>query len=104
MANHHKYKNNYDYQLAMLILNKKFYMTNSSIILTENSSPFSPISVLYYQYYSDIRDITAFKPNDQETQTVVGTHFTPFGTTQKPSLSDYADGIDTLQFLHDLKL
>jgi hypothetical protein len=104
MAAHHKYKNNYDYQLAILILNKKYYMTNSSIILTENPLPFSPISVLHYQYYSDIGDITAFKLNDQEIQTIVGTGLTPFGATQKPSLTDYADGIDTLQFLHELKL
>jgi hypothetical protein len=104
MATHHKYKNNYDYQLALLILNKKYYMTNSSIILTENPSPFSPISVLNYQFYADEGEITAFRPNDQEIQTVVGRQFTPFGATQNPSLSDYADGIDTLQFLHDLKL
>jgi hypothetical protein len=102
MATHHKYKNNYDYQLALHILNKKFYMTNSSIILTEDPSPFSPISVLHYEYYHDLGEITAFKPNDQEIQTMVGTNFTPFGMTQKPALSDYADGIDTLQFLHDL--
>ena len=103
-ATHNKYKNNYDYQLALLILNKKYYMTNSSIILTENPSPFSPISVLHFQYYSDIGEITAFRPNNQEIQTVVGAGFTPFGATQKPSLTDYADGIDTLQFLHNLKL
>jgi len=104
MATHHKYKNNYDYQLALLILNKKFYMTNSSIILTENSSPFSPISVLHYQYYSNSGDITAFSPNNQQIQTVVGAGFTAFGKAQSPTLTDYADGIDTLQFLHDLNL
>ena len=104
IATHHKYKNNYDYQLALLILNKKFYMTNSSIILTENNSPFSPISVLHYEYYSDLGDIAAFRPNNQEIQTIVGAGFAPFGRTQRPSLSDYADDIDTLQFLHDLAL
>ncbi|WP_431211236.1 hypothetical protein ACQ86N_35845 [Puia sp. P3] len=46
-----KYKHNYDYQLTLLILNKKFYMTDGTILLTENESPFSAISVLHYQYY-----------------------------------------------------
>ena len=42
-----KYKHNYDYQLTLLILNKKTYMSNESILLAENESPFSPISVLH---------------------------------------------------------
>ena len=50
---HHKYKNNYDYNLALHILNGKFYMTNESIILFENPSIFSPISQLNYEFYTD---------------------------------------------------
>src|SRR5262249_37969858 len=46
-----KYKHNYDYQLTLLILNKKYYMTNGSILLVESSSPFSALSVLHYEYY-----------------------------------------------------
>ena len=51
LAAHPKYKNNYDYQLTLLILNKKYYMSNESILLSENPSPFSPISVLNYEFY-----------------------------------------------------
>lgn len=46
-----RYKHNYDYQLTLMILNKKPYMSNESILLTESDSPFSPISVLHYTYY-----------------------------------------------------
>jgi hypothetical protein len=46
-----KYKHNYDYQLTLLILNKKTYMSNESILLTEDPSQFSPISVLHYHHY-----------------------------------------------------
>src|SRR5688572_10749601 len=49
---HNKYKNNYDYILALHILNRKFYMTNESIILLENPSIFSPISQLNYEFYA----------------------------------------------------
>ncbi len=54
-----RYKNNYDYQLTLLILNKKYYLSNDSILLTEEASPFSPISVLHYQFYRPGQPIPA---------------------------------------------
>ncbi len=42
LAEHYKYKNNYDYHLTLLILNKKHYMTNGSILLDNNSLPLLP--------------------------------------------------------------
>jgi hypothetical protein len=102
LAEHNKYKNNYDYQLAILILNKKYYMTNESVILTENDSPFSPISVLHFEYYKDIEKVSASLKENKDIQCVAGLPFIHFGQAQKPSLTDYADGADTLQFLHGL--
>ena len=52
LADHHKYRNNYDYNLAIHILNNKFYMTNGSLLLVEDASLFSPISQLNYEYYT----------------------------------------------------
>lgn len=103
-----KYKHNYDYQLTLLILNKKTYMSNESILLAENDSPFSPISVLHYTYYRPgDPPPPALSGNHPDIQTVVGRptptrHYTPFGQAQKPGLEDYADGVDTLKFLRDL--
>lgn len=51
-SDHHKYKNNYDYQLSILLLNGKYYMTNGSTLLTQNESFFSPISQVHYQFYT----------------------------------------------------
>ena len=51
MADHNKYKNNYDYRLSLAILNKLYYMTNDCLLLLPDESPFSPISVLHYAYY-----------------------------------------------------
>jgi len=102
LADHNKYKNNYDYQLALLILNKKYYMTNDSVILTENESPFSPISILHYEYYDHRETVSISLQSNPDIQCIVGHQFTPFGEAQKPSLTDYADGADTLQFLHSL--
>ena len=98
----HKYRNNYDYQLALLILNNKFYMTNDSIILTEYNSVFAPVSQLNYSYYDSIKTLEENLLNNQDLQCIVGKGFIPFGQSQSPLLTDYADGIDTMQFLKDL--
>lgn len=124
-----KYKHNYDYQLTLLILNKKYYMTNESIILTENDSPFSPISVLHYTYYRPGEALPMLSREQGDIQCVVGRPnfvadvlggaapggvaeglggavpfgpVVPFGGAQQPGLDDYADGVDTMQFLSGL--
>lgn len=101
-AEHNKYKNNYDYQLAVLIINKQYYMTNDSIILHENSSVFSPISQLNYEFYSDLDAVESALKNNEDIQAIAGNKHLPFGEAQQPSLTDYADGVDTLQFLLSL--
>ena len=101
-ADHNKYKNNYDYQLAVLIINKQYYMTNDSILLNENASVFSPISQLNYEFYSDLKTVEAALSNNDDIQAIAGVNHLPFGQAQQPSLTDYADGVDTLQFLLEL--
>jgi acyl-CoA reductase LuxC len=101
-ADFHKYRNNYDYQLALLIMNRKFYMTNDSIILTENDSVFAPVSQVNYSSYNESKTLIKSLQNNQDIQCIVGNNFTPFGQSQSPSLTDYADNIDTMQFLKQL--
>jgi len=97
-----KYKHNYDYQLTLLILNKKYYMTNGSIILTEDGSPFSPISVLHYAYYRPGEVPSLLSREQADIQCIVGREQIPFGRAQQPALDDYADGVDTMAFLANL--
>lgn len=99
---HNKYKNNYDYYLALHILNGKFYMSNESIILLENPSIFSPISQLNYEFYTDKNTVTRNLSSIDYLQCAVGHGYIPFGQAQLPSLTDYADGIDTINFLTNL--
>ncbi|MBV9963160.1 MAG: acyl-CoA reductase [Parafilimonas sp.] len=101
-ADFHKYKNNYDYQLALLIMNHKFYMTNDSIIITENDSVFAPVSQVNFNYYNDSKTLVEGLKNNQLIQCIVANGYTEFGLSQYPSLADYADGIDTMQFLKTL--
>jgi hypothetical protein len=101
MADHHKYKNNYDYRLSLAILNKLPYMSNDCLLMLENDSPFSPIAVLHYTYYKDIRNRIPME-NNENLQCVVGRKFLPFGKSQCPELMDYADGTDTMKFLRTI--
>ena len=99
---HHKYRNNYDYNLALHILNGKFYMANESLILLENPSIFSPISQLNYELYTDKTKVEESLRSMEDLQCTVGHGHIPFGQAQIPSLTDYADGIDTINFLTKL--
>ncbi|HEX6427840.1 MAG TPA: acyl-CoA reductase [Niastella sp.] len=98
-----KYKNNYDYILAVLILNKQYYMSNESILLNENKELFSPISQLNFEYYKPGEHAEASLINNPDVQCIVGKKHIPFGKAQQPSLTDYADGIDVMKFLLEFK-
>ena len=94
-----KYRNNYDYNLALLIMNNKYYMANDSIILSENENIFSPVSVLNYSFYNNEKSMLEQLNLDENVQCIVGKNQVPFGKAQRPDLFDYADGIDTIEFL-----
>jgi len=99
LGDEHKYKHNYDYQLALLMLNRQFYMDSGGILLSENPSPFAAISQIHYQFYTP-STIPTIDPN--EVQCIVGKIGVSFGSQQTPKLVQYADGVDTLDFLSKL--
>ncbi len=103
LFDHNKYRNNYDYQLAILIINKLYYMTNGSVILVENPALYSPISVLHYEFYSgDPATVVSNLSGSNELQCIVAHGQTAFGESQQPSITDFADGVDTMKFLLSL--
>lgn len=101
LANHHKYKNNYDYQLSILLLNSQMYMTNGSVLLTENEGLFSPISQVFYETYSSKKNLQEHLSLSNEIQSI--STGLSLGNSQKPSIDQYADGIDTMAFLTGLR-
>ncbi len=98
-ADLNKYKNNYDYHLAIYLLNRIPYMSNESLLMVENEMPFSAVSVLHYKFYDDKMELIDSLFKCEEIQAIIGHGFIPFGDSQKPALSDYADGVDTMAFL-----
>lgn len=100
LLDQHKYKHNYDYQLALLMMSKQLYMDSGGVLMSENPSPFAAISQIHYQHYQ-LENIPQF--NLEEIQAVVGKNHLPFGSLQKPVLAQYADGVDSLAFLTGLR-
>ncbi len=108
IGNHNKYGNNYDYYRAIYLMNSEPFLENGFAILRENPNLGSPVAVINYEYYSALSDVKKeLKLRESEIQCVVSLpqvieNSIAFGDTQKPSLSDYADGVDTLAFLVEL--
>jgi hypothetical protein len=100
---HNKYMNNYDYNRTLLILNHTDHLANEFFMLVEDSERHhSPIATLYYERYSDPESLSARLSQTGDTwQCVVGKGpgWVPFGKAQQPGLSDWADGVNTLEFL-----
>ncbi|MGF7214397.1 hypothetical protein GGR92_000537 [Spirosoma lacussanchae] len=104
----HKYQNNYDYNKSIYLINGVPHYDNGYLLVTENDALVSPISVVYYHTYQtqdDARDwLDAHKSQIQVVASAQGwlPGSVPFGRTQRPGLTDYADGIDTMAFLSKL--
>ena len=104
-----KYKNNFDYNYALYILNKTPHLSTGCIILTEDKSLQSRIAGLHYEFYDDIKTVEEeIQTHAEEIQCVIAKDnllqipTLPFGKAQSPELWDYADGVDTMQFLLSL--
>lgn len=102
LGDHHHYKSNYDYNLALHILNNQYYMSGKSLLLVENSSLFSPISQLNYEYYRDTMALTETLKSSLEIQGITGHGYIPFGKAQCPAINNYADAVDTMLFLRSI--
>jgi len=103
---HEKYKNNFDYNYALYMLNRMPFLNNGCLLITENASLHSRIAALHFEYFSDKNDLEIdLHRIRQEIQCVVAKSgllnlkTLPFGKAQQPELWDYADGVDTMDFL-----
>ncbi len=104
IINHNKYANNYDYNKAVYLMSEFKILDNGFLILKEEESYGSPIASLFYEHYDNLEDLKSkLKLEEDKIQCIVSSGFIEdeisFGQTQKPSLGDYADGIDTVNFL-----
>ncbi|KYG73946.1 acyl-CoA reductase [Roseivirga spongicola] len=105
---HHKYRNNYDYNKSIYLVNKEPHLDSGFFMMRESKELVSPISVLYYETYESEAELSLkLSAQQDKIQCVVSKDgwyegSLPFGTAQCPELWDYADGVDTLEFLASL--
>lgn len=104
IVHHNKYGNNYDYTRALWMLDRVPFVENGFLLLKEDDALASPVASLFYQRYDTKDDVAAYiEANKQRIQCVVARDGIAFGEAQHPALSDYADGVDTLEFLLGLR-
>ncbi len=103
VVNNKKYGNNYDYYRSIYLLESEKFLDNNFLILKESNQLFSPVSVLFYESFSTNNDIHEYIKNNQNSiQCVIGKDFIPFGYSQQPVISEFADKINTVDFLLNL--
>ncbi|MEL6803449.1 MAG: acyl-CoA reductase, partial [Bacteroidota bacterium] len=106
LQNHPKYKNNFDYHYALLTVNREHFLSNGSIILRKDKALLSHIAGLYYEHYTDLADVQIeLHQRREEIQLIaakpglLSLDTKNFGEAQQPGLMDYADGVDTMNWL-----
>lgn len=104
VINKNSYANNYDYYRAIYLLNKENFYDNGFVLLKESNKIGSPVGTIYFEYYDCLEDVfKIIENNSEKIQCVVsktkGVNKTYFGQTQEPKIDDYADNVDTFDFL-----
>ena len=104
VINKNSYSNNYNYYRAIYLLNKEVFFDNGFVLLKESEKIGSPVGTIYFEYYKSENQIKEMiKKNNQKIQCIVSNNNYPktikFGETQMPNLNDFADDIDTFNFL-----
>ncbi len=107
LTNNKRYMNNFDYNKAVFLMSQsKNMLENGFILLKEDENFSSPIATLFYEFYDNQKALEEhLNENKDKIQCIVGSNMSPyinFGSAQKPSLEDYADGIDTINFIKNL--
>ncbi len=105
---HHLYKDNYDYNRTLLLMNKTPHLANDFLILKEDDSLHSRLATVHYSFYKNKETIqNEIIYSHSDIQCIVSAknklwNATPFGTSQYPKVNEYADNKDTLHFILSL--
>lgn len=108
IKSHNKYANNYDYNRSVYLLNQVPIFDNLVVLMKQDHQLASPLGVLFYDFYTNVNQLQMHLETERENiQCIVARQDTidgavPFGQAQCPSMLDYADGVDTMEFLLSL--
>ena len=110
--NHFKYNNNYDYNKSIYLVNLAEHYDNGFLLLKPETALSSPLAVLYYENYTALDEVEqVLRENEENIQCVVSSlplnipsGTLAFGAAQHPKLWDYADHVNTIEFLKGLNV
>lgn len=108
IAEHTKYRNNYDFNKSIYLINKDPHLDNGFLLLREHTALSSPLAVVHYERYGDVHQLSEGLQSVSEDIQLVATNCSidtgeiprfALGDAQRPNLDDYADNVNTLDFL-----
>ncbi|MDM1293143.1 acyl-CoA reductase [Sphingobacterium sp. N143] len=107
ITEHFKYNNNYDYNKSIYLINGDKHFDNGFLLLKQDPRTASPLAVVYYEEYENISAVeNTLQAQHENIQCIVSeiplnvqSPVFHFGESQCPALDDYADGVNTLDFL-----
>jgi len=108
IINHFKYNNNYDYNKSIYLVNAAKHFDNGFLLLKEDERLTSPLAVLFYEEYKQLQALEdKLKKQSENIQCVISKSPSSlntfgFGQSQHPKLWDYADNVNTIEFLNNL--
>jgi hypothetical protein len=110
ILNHHKYQNNYDYNKSIYLVNRNEHLDNGFLLVKRDENLTSPLAVVFFEEYQSLEEATKkLNSKAEEIQVVVTSGpanlvspLVNFGESQSPKLWDYADGVNTLEFLNSI--
>ena len=101
-----KYHNNIDYNKSIYLINNNPFLDGGTFLLKEDKNLQSPISVTFFERFESMEEIEDYiELNNESIQCVVSNKIkdaVDFGEAQKPKVWDYADKVDTVEFLVSL--
>jgi len=99
----HKYDNNYTYHKTLFLMNSEKILDNNFVLLRPIKDLTSPVGVINYEYFENEEELKIeLNSKQSQIQAIISTKDIQFGKAQMPELTDYADGINTLEFLANL--
>ena len=110
VKDHNKYINNLEYNYAIWLLNKEEFLASSVLLMKKNDSLLARIASVNYSSYDDrdqlVQELSSRKDQIQCIVTkkeIPGMNTIWPGKAQHPAWNDYADDLDTMEFLMNLE-
>ncbi|QXV67433.1 acyl-CoA reductase [Mucilaginibacter sp. 21P] len=110
IIHHHKYNNNYDYNKSIYLVNRDEHLDNGFLMVKRDEKLTSPLSVVFFETYTSLQEAEDMLLQQSDSLQCIVTdaklrvpnQVVTFGESQRPKLWDYADGVDTMDFLSNL--